>query len=119
MRILLPSERFEKLRPIFLDAELNRNESEIDKWDMEIDELIEYEYKDDPWITDIIKAIRTGKRKHKDIILAEYEIRNDRLYYRQKMVVPNSEPLRFKILEFIYNSSVIRYPGCAKTYKIV
>jgi hypothetical protein len=37
--------------------ELNRNESEIDKWDMEIDELIEYKYKDDSWITDIIKAI--------------------------------------------------------------
>jgi hypothetical protein len=53
----LPPECFEKLRPIFLDAELNRNELEIDKWDMEIDKLIKYEYKDDPWITDIIKAI--------------------------------------------------------------
>ena len=28
--------------------ELNRNKSEIDKWDMEIDKLIEYKYKDDP-----------------------------------------------------------------------
>jgi hypothetical protein len=28
--------------------ELNRNELEIDKWDMEIDKLIEYKYKDDP-----------------------------------------------------------------------
>ena len=25
--------------------ELNRNESEIDKWDIKIDELIEYKYK--------------------------------------------------------------------------
>jgi hypothetical protein len=53
----LPSEYFEKLCLIFLDMELNRNELEIDKWDMEIDKLMEYEYKDDPWITDIIKAI--------------------------------------------------------------
>jgi hypothetical protein len=53
----LPPEYFKKLYPIFLDAELNRNELEINKWDMEIDELIEYEYKDDPWITDIMKAI--------------------------------------------------------------
>jgi hypothetical protein len=44
----LPPERFEKLYPIFLDAELNRNELEIDKWDIEIDELMEYKYKDDP-----------------------------------------------------------------------
>jgi hypothetical protein len=48
LRILLPSEHFKKLYPIFLDAELNRNESEIDKWDIEINKLIEYKYKDNP-----------------------------------------------------------------------
>jgi hypothetical protein len=42
---------------MFLNMELNQNELEIDKWDMEIDELIEYEYKNDLWIMDIIKAI--------------------------------------------------------------
>ena len=42
---------------MFLDTELNKNKSEINKWDMEIDKLIEYKYKDDPQITDIIKAI--------------------------------------------------------------
>jgi hypothetical protein len=36
---------------------LNQNELEIDKWDMEIDELIEYKYKNDLWIIDVIKAI--------------------------------------------------------------
>jgi hypothetical protein len=30
---------------------------EVDKWDMEIDKLIEYKYKNDVWIADIIKAI--------------------------------------------------------------
>ena len=53
----MPPECFEKLCPIFLNMELNRNELEINKWDMEIDKLIEHEYKDDPWITDIMKAI--------------------------------------------------------------
>ena len=42
---------------MFLDIELNRNKLDINKWDIEIDELIEYKYKDDAWITDIIKAI--------------------------------------------------------------
>jgi hypothetical protein len=37
--------------------ELNRNKLEIDKWDIKINKLIEYKYKDDPWITDIIKVI--------------------------------------------------------------
>ena len=33
---------------MFLDAELNKNKSEINKWDIEIDKLIEYKYKNDP-----------------------------------------------------------------------
>jgi transposase InsO family protein len=118
-RILLPPERFEKLRPMFMDAELDQNELEIDKWDMEIDELLEYEYARDSWITEIMKTIRAGKRQHKDITLAECEIRNDRLYYRQTMVVPDSEPLRFKILEFAHDSPIAGHPGRAKTYEII
>ena len=42
---------------MFLNTELNRNELEINKWDIEINKLIKYKYKDDPQITDIIKAI--------------------------------------------------------------
>jgi len=40
-----------------LDAELNRNKLEVNKWEMEINKLIEYKYKNDVWIIDIIKAI--------------------------------------------------------------
>ena len=42
---------------MFLDAELNRNELEINKWEMGIDKLMEYEYKNDAWIVDVMKAI--------------------------------------------------------------
>ena len=66
-----------------------------------------------------MKAIQTGKRQHKDITLAECEIRNNRLYYQQKMVVPSSKPLQFKILKFIHNSPVAGHPGRAKMYKII
>jgi len=30
---------------VFLDTELNKNELEIDKWEIEINKVIEYEYK--------------------------------------------------------------------------
>jgi hypothetical protein len=53
----LPSKCFKKLCSIFLDIELNKNELEINKWDIEIDKLMEYKYKDDPWMTNIMKAI--------------------------------------------------------------
>jgi hypothetical protein len=35
------------------------------------------------------------------------------------MVVLNSKPLQFKILEFIHNSPIIGHPGRVKMYKIV
>ena len=53
----MPPKRFKKLYPIFLDTELNRNELEVNKWEMEINELMEYEYKNDIWIIDVIKVI--------------------------------------------------------------
>jgi len=53
----LPPKQFKKLYPIFLDAELNRNKLEVNKWEIEINKLIEYEYKNNIWIIDIIKVI--------------------------------------------------------------
>ena len=42
---------------MFLDMELNRNKLEVDKQKIKIDKLIEYKYKNDVQIIDIIKAI--------------------------------------------------------------
>ena len=42
---------------MFLDAELNRNKLEVNKWEMEINKLMEYKYKNNIQIIDIIKAI--------------------------------------------------------------
>ena len=42
---------------MFLNMELNQNELKINKWDIEIDELMEYKYKNNVQIIDIIKAI--------------------------------------------------------------
>ena len=46
---------------MFLNTELNQNKLEVDKWDIEINKLIEYKYKNDLQIINIIKAIQTGK----------------------------------------------------------
>ena len=59
---------------MFLDIELNRNKLEVNKQEIEIDELMEYKYKNDVQIIDIMKVIQIGKQQYKDITLAEYEI---------------------------------------------
>jgi len=51
----LPPEHFKKLYPIFLDIELNRNKLKVDKW------VMEYKYKNNIWIIDVIKVIWIGK----------------------------------------------------------
>jgi RNase H-like domain found in reverse transcriptase/Reverse transcriptase (RNA-dependent DNA polymerase)/Integrase zinc binding domain/Integrase core domain/Chromo (CHRromatin Organisation MOdifier) domain/Aspartyl protease len=119
LRVLLPPERFEKIRLVFTDPELNEDMTETDKWEMDLEDLMDYEYKHDPWVNEILTSVRTGQRQHRDITLSECEIRNDRLYYRDTMVVPNSEPLRFKILEFAHDAAIAGHPGRAKTYEIV
>jgi len=42
---------------MFLNIELNKNKLEINKWEMEINKLMEYKYKNNIWIINIIKAI--------------------------------------------------------------
>ena len=42
---------------MFLNIELNRNELEINKQEIEINKLIEYKYKNNAQIADVIKAI--------------------------------------------------------------
>ena len=86
---------------------------------MEFDDLMSYEYKEDPWINEILEAIRTGQRQHKDITLAECEVRDNRLYYRGSLVVPNSDPLRYRILELTHDAAIAGHPGRTKTYDIV
>ena len=53
----MPPKHFKKLYPIFLDMELNRNKLEVNKWEIEIDKLMEYKYKNNIWIIDVIKVI--------------------------------------------------------------
>ena len=59
---------------MFLNMELNKNKLEVNKQEIEINKLIEYKYKNNIWIIDIIKAIQIGKRQYKDIILTKCEI---------------------------------------------
>jgi len=53
----LPPECFTKLYFMFLNMEFNKNELEVDKWEIEINELMEYKYMDNIWIINVIKVI--------------------------------------------------------------
>ena len=120
--ILLSSEQFEKIWFMFThndefdDINLNKN---IDKWDMNFENLLKHEYEHNLWISEIINVIKNDQWQHKNIIFAECEIQNDQFYYKQKMIISNSDILQYKILEFAHNSTVISHSDQAKIYEIV
>ena len=56
--ILLSSEWFEKIQLVFTDHKLNEEKAEINKWDMNLDNLMNYEYAHDSWIQSILTVIK-------------------------------------------------------------
>ena len=52
-------------------------------------------------------------------MLAKCKIWNDWFYYKQKMIISNSDILQYKILKFAHNSTVIDYSDQVKIYKII
>ena len=96
MWILLLFEQFEKIQLVFTcnnefdDINLNEN---IDKWDMNLENLLKHEYEHNLWIFKIMSVIKNDQWQHKNIMIAKYKIQNDWLYYRQKMIVSNSDTL--------------------------
>jgi hypothetical protein len=73
--------------------ELNLNES-----DQLVDEIINEEYAEDSFIQDTLELLRNGTQRSKLITLSECEHRNNRLYYRGRLVIPNSDKLKVKLL---------------------
>ena len=92
-QILLFSEQFEKIWLVFINYKLNEKKAEIDKWDMNLDNLINYKYIHDSWIQSILTTAKTSQWQHKEIMLAECEIWNDWLFYWDNLIVSNSESL--------------------------
>ena len=86
---------------------------------MNLEDLIDYKYKKDSWINDILTLVKTDQHQHKDIILTEYKIWNNKLYYHDKLIILNSEFLYFKILKFAHDTVMTEHSDQAKTYKIM
>ena len=101
-----------------MNHEFNEKKAEINKWDMNLDDLMNYKYMHDSWIQSILIVIKTDQWQYKEITLAECEIQNNQLFYWDNLVISNSEFLWFKILEFAHNAVIAEHSDCVKIYKI-
>ena len=66
-----------------------------------------------------LKLLRDGARRSKTVTLSDCEDREGRLYYRNKLVIPDSDELKIKILRTVYNSLAGGHPGRGKTLKLI
>ena len=83
------------------------------------DQIIEDEYPNDDFIQETMNLIRSGTQRSKKISLSECTIRNDKLYYQDRLVIPDHDELKLKLLRYIHDSPVGGHHGRAKTLELL
>jgi hypothetical protein len=72
-------------------------------------------YNEDPFPNKILKLIRDGAKHCREICLAECDEHNNLLCYRQRIWVPNYEPLKLHLLQQHHDVPAAGHPGRSKT----
>jgi hypothetical protein len=63
--------------------------------------------------------MQDGIRRSKRISLSKCEACGNRLYYRNRLVIPNYNELKLKLLKHVYNLLVAGHPGQGKTLELL
>ena len=94
--------------------------------DRSIQEIINDEYQllsdgypDDPFIRETLQLLSNGVRRSKKITLGDCENRNSRLYYRSRLVIPDNDELKVKILRAVHDAPSGGHPGRGKTLELI
>ena len=67
----------------------------------------------------MIQALRTDARRLKQFPLAECSLREDRVYYQDRLFVPKNDELKLKIFHLCHNSALAEHPGTVKLLEII
>ena len=63
--------------------------------------------------------MQDGIKRSKKISLSECKTYGNRLYYRNRLVIPNHDKLKLKLLKHVYNLPVAGYLGRGKTLELL
>ena len=104
-QILLPPHYFEdaKIESIELFSMHNKNEDQITK-----------AYQKDTELQKIQNALERGEKEMKGIALGLCQWKDEHLWYREKIWMPEDEGLRMTIILQCHDSSLARHGGTAK-----
>jgi len=85
----------------------------------ELEEQLSAAYFNDEWVQTVVTALRDGQRKLKEFPLAKCTLRSDRVYYRDRLLVPEDEKLQLRLLQLSHDTPIASHSGRAKTYEIL
>jgi len=60
---------------------------------MNLENLLKHEYKYNLWISEIMNEIKNDQWQYKNIMFVKCKIQNNQFYYKQKMIISNSDIL--------------------------
>ena len=83
-----------------------------------IDDAIWAAYAEDERTQEILNALNTNQRTLKKK-LSETKLVDGRIYFRNRMFVPNVGQLRFRFIQKSHDDPAARHPGKTKTYEIL
>ena len=95
---------------------------EAEPTDQDLETAIENAYqKIDPKDPVFVISQKICNREHHgwQYLFSDYFPENGRLYFNNKLFMPNQEPLCHWILQKSYDQPMTRHPGVAKTYEIL
>ena len=104
------------LRPDLFQPDLTIALNETDR---STDQIIEDEYPNDDFIQEIMNLIRSGTQRSKKISLSECTIQNNKLYYQDRLIIPDHDELKLKLLRYVHDSPVGGHNGRAKTLELL
>ncbi len=67
----------------------------------------------------MITALRDDQRKLKEFSLAKCTLRNDRVYYKDRLLILEDEKLQLRLLQLSHDTSIVNYSERVKIYKIL
>jgi hypothetical protein len=73
----------------------------------------------DPFTQKIISLLHDGKLHSKEISLSECDVRDGRLYYQQRLYIPNDNNLQLRLLQSDHDAPAAGHPGRAKTFDLL
>ena len=120
-QVVLKPKNLSTVQPVWILRSGENMLVEAEPTDQDLETAIENAYQEmDPENPVFVISQKISNREHHSCqyLLSDYSLKNERLYFNNKLFLPNQEPLHHWILQESHDQPMTEHPGVAKTYEI-